>query len=71
MIKFLDLKGINARFDKEISEAMKRVVDSGWYLLGNEVKTFEEDYARFIGTSHCVACGNGLADLTLILRAWI
>ncbi|MDE6444331.1 MAG: DegT/DnrJ/EryC1/StrS family aminotransferase [Muribaculaceae bacterium] len=70
MIKFLDLKGVNDRFRNDISEAMMRVSDSGWYLLGNEVASFEREYASFIGTKHCVGCGNGLEAITLILRAW-
>lgn len=54
----------------EISAAVQRVVDSGWYLQGNENKAFAEEYARYIGTRHCVGCGNGLDALTLILRAY-
>lgn len=69
-IKFLDLKAINARFQDEIAGAMARVTDSGWYLLGNEATSFEKEYAAFIGTRHCVGCGNGLDALTLILRGW-
>lgn len=54
----------------EISAAVQRVVDSGWYLQGNENKAFAEEYARYIGTRYCVCCGNGLDALTLILRAY-
>lgn len=54
----------------EISAAVQRVVNSGWYLQGNENKAFAEEYARYIGTRHCVGCGNGLDALTLILRAY-
>lgn len=54
----------------EISAAVQRVVDSGWYLQGNENKAFAEEYARYIGTHYCVGCGNGLDALTLILRAY-
>lgn len=71
MIKFLDLKKVTASHAEEIHEAVARVVDSGWYLLGNEVKNFEENYARYIGTAHCVGVGNGLDALTLIYRAYI
>lgn len=71
MIKFLDLKAINDSFEPELSLAVKRVLDSGWYLLGNEVKAFEEEYADYIGTKHCVGVGNGLDALRLILRAYI
>ncbi|MDE6753884.1 MAG: aminotransferase class V-fold PLP-dependent enzyme, partial [Muribaculaceae bacterium] len=71
MIKFLDLKAVNERFRKEIADAMVRTVDSGWYILGEEVAAFEKEYARFISSRHCIGCGNGLEALTLILRAWI
>ena len=46
-------------------------MDSGWYILGNEVKSFEKEYAGYIGTSHAVGCGNGLDALTLILKAYM
>lgn len=71
MIKFLDLKSINDSFEPLLTEAIKRVLDSGWYLLGNEVKAFEEEYARFIGTKHCVGVANGLDALRLILKAYL
>ncbi len=71
MIKFLDLKAINDSYEPELSSAVKRVLDSGWYLFGHEVKSFEQEYAEFIGTKHCICCGNGLDALRLILRAWI
>lgn len=71
MIKFLDLQKVTASHADEIHSAIARVVDSGWYLLGNEVKTFEENFARYIGTSHCVGVGNGLDALTLIFRSYI
>ena len=71
MIPFLDLKANNKSFEPELSEAVQRVVSSGWYLLGNEVKSFEEEYAEFIGTKHCVGVANGLDALRLILRAYI
>ena len=70
MIKFLDLKAVTAMHADEISAAVQRVVNSGWNLQGNENKAFAEEYARYIGTRHCVGCGNGLDALTLILRAY-
>ncbi len=69
-IKYLDLKKVTELHKDEITAAVKRVVDSGWYLLGDEVRSFEEEYARYIGTKHCIACGNGLDALTLILRSY-
>lgn len=70
MIKYLDLKLVTAQHSSEIGEAVQRVVDSGWYLQGTENKAFCEEFASFIGTTHCVGCGNGLDALTLILRAY-
>lgn len=71
MIPFLDLKAVTAQYGEEIREAATRVIDSGWYLLGEAVAQFENDYARYIGTSHCVGVANGLDALTLIYRAYI
>ncbi len=71
MIKFLDLKKINDSFEPELSLAIKRVLDSGWYLLGNEVKEFESEYSAFLGVKHCIGVANGLDALRLILRAYI
>lgn len=71
MIKFLELKAINDSFEPELTQAIKRVLDSGWYLLGNEVKTFEQEYASYIGTKHCIGVANGLDALRLILKAYI
>lgn len=68
---FLDLQKINAQYAAELHEASRRVVDSGWYLQGTETKLFEQEYAAYIGTDHCVTCGNGLDALTLIFRAYI
>ena len=70
MIKFLDLKNINLKHESEIKEAIARVVDSGWYLLGEEIQNFEKEFANFIGTKHCIGVGNGLDALILILRAY-
>lgn len=71
MIKFLDLKKINDSYEPELSGAIHRVLDSGWYLLGNEVKSFETEYAAYTGTHHCIGVANGLDALRLILRAYI
>ena len=71
MIKYLDLKSITGLHSAEIKAAVDAVIDSGWFLQGEATERFERDYAAFIGTSHCVSCGNGLDALTLILRAYI
>lgn len=70
-IRFLDLQKITHRYEPEVSEALARVVRSGWYLQGTENERFEKAYADYIGQSHCVGCGNGLDALTLIYRAYI
>ncbi|MDE6353685.1 MAG: DegT/DnrJ/EryC1/StrS family aminotransferase [Prevotella sp.] len=70
-IKYLDLKKVTERHAEEIHEAVARVIDSGWYLQGEAVARFEEEYARYCGVRHCIACGNGLDALTLILRAYM
>ena len=71
MIKFLDLQKINNQYSEEIKQATQRVIDSGWYLLGNETENFEKNYANFIGAQHCVGCANGLDALIWIFRAYI
>lgn len=71
MIKFLDLKAINDTFEPELSHAMNRVLCSGWYLRGNEVNAFEQEYGEYIGTKHCIGVANGLDALRLILRAYL
>ena len=71
MIKYLDLKRINDLYDAEIREAINEVLDSGWYLKGKATRKFEQAYAQYIGTKHCIGCANGLDALTLILRAYM
>ena len=71
MIPFLSLKDVTALHGAEISEAVQRVVNSGWYLQGAEVKHFDENYAKYIGTQHCVGVANGLDALIWIYRAYI
>jgi dTDP-4-amino-4,6-dideoxygalactose transaminase len=71
MIKFLDLKKINDSFEPELSSSIQRVLDAGWYLLGNELESFEKEFAQFIGTKHCIGVANGLDALILIFRAYI
>lgn len=70
MVPFLDLKAINARHRAELIEAMTRVLDSGWYILGEEVKAFETEFAAYVGVPHCVGTSDGLSALILTLRAW-
>lgn len=70
MIKFLDLKAINQHYRQALIDAVIRVVDSGWYVLGQEVKAFEQEFASYCGTQYCVGMANGLDALVLTLRAW-
>ncbi|MBR4560834.1 MAG: DegT/DnrJ/EryC1/StrS family aminotransferase [Bacteroidales bacterium] len=71
MIPFLLLKEITAKYTEEINAAVTRVVNSGWYLQGQENELFEQHYAEFIGTQYCIGCGNGLDALIWIYRAYI
>lgn len=70
MIPFLDLKGINAQYRAELIQAATDVIDSGWYIQGQQVNAFEQEFADYCGTKHCIGVGNGLDALILVLRAW-
>lgn len=69
-IPFLDLQAINARHADELKAAAARVIDSGWYILGQELAAFEREFARYCGVRHAIGVGNGLDALSLILRAY-
>ena len=71
MIPFLSLKNVTALHEAEINEAVTRVVNSGWYLQGEELTRFEDNYTKYIGTKHTIGCGNGLDALIWIFRAYI
>lgn len=71
MIKFLDLQKINLAYQQEIEDRLLNTFRSGWYLLGNEVKNFEENLSKYIGAKHAVGVANGLDALRLILRTYI
>lgn len=70
MVPFNSLEDVSRSFEPELSEAILRVVKSGWYLLGNEVKAFESAFAEFCGVKHCIGVANGLDALILIMRAY-
>lgn len=70
LINFLDLKAINNQYRDELVAAATRVIDSGWYIQGNEVRAFEEEFADYCGAKYCVGVANGLDALILTLRAW-
>jgi len=71
VIKFLDLQKINAQYEIELKEAANRVIDSGWYLMGKELESFEANYADFCGVKHALGVANGLDALRLIFRGYI
>lgn len=70
-VPFLDLKRINARDRVELIDAAMRVIDSGWYVLGEELSCFEQEFAEYCGTRYCVGVGSGLDALSLSLRTFI
>lgn len=70
MVPFNSLEDITESFEPDLTNAILRVVKSGWYLLGNEVKAFESAYAEYCGVKHCIGVANGLDALILIMRAY-
>ena len=70
MVKFFDIGKLTEKYSRVIHEAASRVIDSGWYLLGEETKQFEKEYAEYTGTEYCVGVANGLDALRIILRAY-
>lgn len=71
MIPFLDLKRLNQRFEAPFAAALQRVLASGWFIQGEELEAFEQEFAAYCGVGHCVGVGNGLDALTLILRGYL
>ncbi len=71
MIKFLDLHKINMLHQDEIEQRLLKTFRSGWYLLGDEVKQFEQNLADYIGSKHAIGVANGLDALRLIFKAYI
>ena len=71
MIKFLDLQKINHQYQEQFQQKMKLVLDKGWFILGDEVKIFESNFADYCGSNHCIGVGNGFDALVLIFRGYI
>ncbi|MDX9866008.1 MAG: DegT/DnrJ/EryC1/StrS family aminotransferase [Anaerolineaceae bacterium] len=69
-IPFLDLKSPYLELKEELDLAYQRVMESGWYILGEEVNAFEQEFAQYCGVQHCIGVGNGLEALRLILQAY-
>ncbi|MCC4595614.1 DegT/DnrJ/EryC1/StrS family aminotransferase [Xanthomonas campestris pv. phormiicola] len=69
-VPFLDLRALNARYADELKAAAARVIDSGWYVLGEELAAFEREFAGYCGTAHAIGVGNGMDALSLILRGY-
>jgi dTDP-4-amino-4,6-dideoxygalactose transaminase len=70
MIPFLDLKKMNLKYETEIVQSMQRVLESGWYILGQELDAFETEFASYCGTEYCIGTANALDALTLIVRGF-
>lgn len=70
MIPFLDLKALNFAHQHQIEVACRRVVESGHYILGKEVKNFEDEFSKYCGSRFCIGVANGLDALILVLAAW-
>ena len=71
MIKFLDLQKINAQHAAELKQVASEVIDSGWFLMGEKLSSFETKLAHYVGASHAIGVANGLDALRLILKAYI
>lgn len=69
-IPFLDYRAVNAPYFEDIQIAVRRVLESGRYVLGPEVEAFEREYAAYCGAPYCVGVSSGLDALILILEAW-
>lgn len=70
-IPFLCLLDVTSLHKEALNSAILRVINSGWYLQGEENQKFEKDYADYIGTNYCIGCANGLDALIWIFRAYI
>lgn len=71
MIKFQDLQKYNQQFETEFNQAYKAFLNSGWYILGEQTKQFELNFAKYCGVKHCIGTANGLDALVLIFRAYL
>lgn len=70
MIDFLNLAKTNGKYKDELMDAASRVLDSGWFILGEELNQFEMEFASYCRVKHCIGVGNGLDALHLILKGY-
>jgi dTDP-4-amino-4,6-dideoxygalactose transaminase len=70
IIPFLDIRESYHELKDELLATFEKVMESGWYILGEEVSKFEEEFATYCGVNHCIGVGNGLDALYLILKAY-
>lgn len=69
-IKFADFEVMHSEIRQEMLEKFQKVYDNNWFIQGEEVAAFEEEFAKYCGVKHCIGCGNGLDALYLILKAY-
>lgn len=69
MVKFNDLKAVNARYKGEFETILNSFLDSGWYVMGENLGSFEDEYASYIGTDYCLGVASGLDALIISLMA--
>ncbi|QNG30985.1 DegT/DnrJ/EryC1/StrS family aminotransferase [Synechococcus sp. LTW-R] len=70
MIKFLDLESINRRFDRHFKDSFDKFLKQSWIVLSDELKSFEHNFANYLGVKHCIGVGNGLDALEIVLECW-
>lgn len=69
-VPFLDLQRIQQQYREDLTLAFNRVLDSGWYILGQELEAFEQEFASYCESKHCIGVGNGLDAIHLLLTAY-
>lgn len=69
MVKFLDLQKINASVGEDLTKEFNDVLNSGWFVMGNKLVEFENKYALFSNTKHCIGVGNGLEAIEIALKS--
>lgn len=70
IIPFLDLARLHENIKEPLQQAFRRVLDSGWFIMGPELSAFEDEFARYSEVKHCIGVGNGLEAIHLLLRAY-